>query len=276
MWTHCCPRCYPGPIHRAQGSLLVPGPLCPLPIHHHLRFAAEPMATSDFHLPPMKHQSACSASEEPAGRCELYGQVSAISGCVTGGDSDADSQDSGNVSERVLPMLPSIKESMPFLSSLKDGTCGKAGSGPVMPGGHPIDARDTLTCMHSLDPTPTFTCKDHEGTGQLPPLLPSSATPSYNSSPHVCPQSPPLQNPAKTYLKTPVNKRPAAELEGEVLERVGGQDWGGRRKRAKFEQTFQETCPKLQGIARLKLTFTKLKGALPDEVKTTLLGVLAR
>lgn len=181
--------------------------------------------------------------------------------------------------ERKLPVLPSIKESMPFLSSLKENevTTGKehdAGTGSDMPA-----RRDAAPIMH-LHPTPPFGSndpRDKDSHHRLPPLVPSSATPSTNSSPSVCPQCPPSCDPAKADLKAHNSNSPSApSQEGEVPDRVGNLDWGERRKKVKREQTFGVVCPRSQRIAHLKLAIVKLSDSLPYEAKESLLETLKR
>jgi len=205
---------------------------------------------------------------EPAGRCDLYGQQ--LDACAKSGG-DKVTQGASDVLQ-ALPHLPSIKESMPFLCALGDASSGKDGAS--VKEGEECDSAECLVHM-SQHPMPPFGCRDFHASayGEHPPAL-TSAPGSTTPSPNVFPQRPPSSDPVKAQLNSPRSKEPTTTPEGEAPDRVGGQDWGERRKRAKREETFNVSCPRSQRIAHLKLVVARLMNALPlTERKPFVAGV---
>ena len=258
----------------AQSNSASPTSLAANPLLHQ----AMVTVAADVSLPPMVSDS--TRPQAPATRYEEHRAA------VTAASSDAESAVSGpsvagEPSERGVPLLPSIKESMPFL----DGTqfnAKQTESTAFKPG----SKTDPSSCIQRLQPTPPFMCedarKDQKSPGaSLPPLLPTSSTPSTTSSPNVCAQCAPNEDPANVDLRAAAVQK-AREIAKEIAteaalpERVGGQDWGERRKQAKLKQTFGFTCSRSQRAAQLKLTTSKLVESLPAEAKAAFLAVLQR
>jgi hypothetical protein len=237
------------------------------------------MESVDCALPPMvMHHLSENSADEPAGRSEFYG----VAGAASAGDAGFDGYDGASKShDRQRPLLPSIKESMPFLKSLTDVKTSKEREAGAGLGGELAAKREPVPGL-ALQPTPPFGCSDHEkgGSSSLPPLCAASATPSLapsqNVSPSVSPQSPPTRDPTKADLNgfKVIESSPSPECE--IPERVGGLAWGERRKKIKFEQTFQSACPRSQRVAHLKLAIVKLIEALPLEEKSRFLSSLQR
>ena len=217
-------------------------------------------------LPPMVvHQARDESNEEPASRREQDPEPP--SGSEAGGSSgDSESpQLADGAPQKELPLLPSIKESMPFLCDLSEAGAVAAGQEGPGKGAEPsMDAkRERVSYAHG-----SLQSGSASGPRELiPALLPASATTSTNSSPSVCPQRPPISDPVRADLKTPRSKEHSSTPECEGTDRVGGLDWSERRKKARREQTFQSTNPRVQRVSHLKLVVSKLLEALPSDDK---------
>jgi hypothetical protein len=223
-------------------------------------------------LPPMvvTHHAPEQSSDEPAGRREqdpgplACGEAGASTRGSSGSPQSADSS-----SHKQVPLLPSIKESMPFLSELSDSSIVAAGQDGGPAGAEPMTAptRERAPCGHGT-PSLAGAAAPRE---IIPALLPASATTSTNSSPSVCPQRPPTYDPARVNLKAPRSDQSSSTPEKEGPDRVGGLDWGERRKRARREQIFQSASPRVQRVEHLKLIVSKLMAALPLEERKAFL-----
>mmetsp|Transcript_4886 Transcript_4886/g.11581 ORF Transcript_4886/g.11581 Transcript_4886/m.11581 type:complete len:303 (+) Transcript_4886:94-1002(+) len=66
-------------------------------------------------------------------------------------------------------------------------------------------------------------------------------------------------------------------LTSETL-RVGGQNWGERRRKNAWDRAYRECAgiPQIQKVAHLRKLITKLQQALPSEAKKTLLFIMKR
>ena len=243
------------------------------------------MATAETALPPMLLHGLNvdhSSVDEPAGQSLMPAEAAADSGV------EEDTSDTGGavtgVTEELargqVPHLPSIKESMPFLSArLSEAGSGKLGEAVAAADSEMTGKRDPAAGVQWMQLSPPFGSKEfreHDGAHRLPPLMPASATTSTSSSPAVCAQCPPNRDPTKVDLKAHGSKEHSASPEGEVPDRVGGMDWAERRKKVKREQVFESLCPRSQRLAHLKLSVTKLLHSLPQSEKQSFLCTVKR
>ncbi len=243
------------------------------------------MATAETALPPMLlhgRKVDHSSIDEPAGQRLMPAEASAGSG-VEDDTSDAGGAVTGATEELArgqVPHLPSIKESMPFLSARhSEAGAGKFGEAVAAADSEMTGKRDPAAGVQWMQLSPPFGSKEfreHDGAHRLPPLMPASATTSTSSSPAVCAQCPPNRDPTKVDLKAHGSKEHSASPEGEVPDRVGGMDWAERRKKVKREQVFESLCPRSQRLAHLKLSVTKLLHSLPQSEKQSFLCTVKR
>lgn len=103
--------------------------------------------------------------------------------------------------------------------------------------------------------------KGGEQQGQLlPPLLPSPASPAPRAE----------GEPAAAAQQGSGDR--VCTKETKDKDRVGGLDWGERRRKKMMDKAYQgfEGFPRAQQVARLKQSVERLQGALPGDAKTTL------
>ena len=232
------------------------------------------MATTETALPPMLlhgRKVDHSSIGKPAGS-GVEEDTSDTGGAVTGVTQE--------LVRGQVPHLPSIKESMPFLSArLSEAGSGKLGEAVAAADSEMTGKRDPAASLQWMQLSPPLGSKEfreHDGAHRLPPLMPASATTSTSSSPAVCAQCPPNRDPTKVDLKAHGSKEHSASPEGEVPDRVGGMDWAERRKKVKREQVFESLCPRSQRLAHLKLSVTKLLQSLPQSEKQSFLCTVKR
>jgi len=102
----------------------------------------------------------------------------------------------------------------------------------------------------------------------LPPLLPSPASPA----PHATSSEAPAARASLSQSNDVCTK------ETKDKDRVGGLDWGERRRKNVLDKAYSgyEGFPRGQQVARLRQTVARLQNALPADSKTTLLTVIRR